>query len=140
MSQIIFEVQTALFNALTSSAALTAVCNKIIDKPGDNENYPYICLEETNDIPANRHGYLGFDIFFSFGIYTQPGQLGMYPSKQIRGIMDSIINMKKFDLETDSNKMRVCKFFSGDEFQNNDVYGQIVTYEVIAHETVLNSY
>jgi hypothetical protein len=76
--------------------------------------------------------------FFTFAIYTKPGELGTYTCKNIFDTMDNILNMKIFALETTTLKMRICKFFSYNEFKNDDIIGANVTYEVIVHNTIAN--
>lgn len=135
-----FEVQTALYNALENSTNFMDLIQSLSDKPSDNQNYPYVCLEEENELPANRHQYLGKQMFFSFGIYTKTGQLGTYIAKKIYNEMNTVLDMKKFILETSTLKMRICKLFNYEEFQNSDIIGAFVTYEVILHDTVENVY
>jgi len=131
-----FEAQTALFSALTSSATfMTAVSNKIFDTPPDNKAYPYVCLESTNNDPFNRHGKKGLNVYFTFEIYTNVGELGSYTAKNIKGIMDDVLNMKKFNLETASFKMDICKFANSDTFKNKDINGMSVIYMTILRNT-----
>lgn len=131
-----FEVQTAIFTALTSSSSfMTAVSNKLFDTPPDNKSYTYVCLESTNSVPFNRHGKKGLIVYFTFEIYTQVNGLGSYIVKNIKGIMDDILNMKKFSLQTSSFRMDICKFVSSDTFKNKDINGMSVIYQAILRNT-----
>jgi hypothetical protein len=132
-----FEAQTALFSALTSSSTfMTAVSNKLFDTPPDDKPYPYVCLSNTNDEPFNRHGKKGLNVYFTFEIYTQVDGLGSYTAKNIKGIMDDVLNMQVFNLETSSFKMDICKFVSKDTFKNKDITGMSVIYMTILRNTV----
>lgn len=131
-----FEAQTALFSALTSSTDfMTAVSNKLFDSPPDNKQYPYVCLSSSNDDPFNRHGKKGLYAFFTFEIYTKVDGLGSYSAKNIKRIMDDVLNMQKFDLETSTFKMDICRFISSDTFKNKDIDGMSVIYQTILRDT-----
>ena len=127
-----FEAQTTIFNALTSSSAfMTAVSNKIFDTPQDNQAEPYVCLENINSTPHNRHGKLGRNVYYTFGIYTQPYGLGTYEANNIHGIMDDVLDMKRLTMETSNFENHITKFFDSDTFKNKDRQGRLVTYHTI---------
>lgn len=131
-----FEAQTALFSALTSSSDfMTAVSNKVFDTPPDNKPCPFVCLESTNSEPFNRHGKKGLNVYFTFEIYTQVDGLGSYTAKNIKGIMDDVLNMQIFDLETSNFKMDICKFMDSDTIKNKDINGMSVIYHTILRNT-----
>jgi len=133
MSSAKFEAQTAIFSALTSSSAFMTVAGSLYDTPPDNKTYPYVCLETSNETPFNRHNRKGWNVYMTFGIYTKPGLLGSYPTEQIKAAMDIALNLKRFSL-TGTLIMVICKFFSCNDFKNQDIQGANVTYHVIVHD------
>lgn len=131
-----FEAQTALFYALTSSSDfMTAVSNRLFDTPPDNQPYTYVCLEKTSNEPFNRHGKKGLNVYFTFQIYAQSEGLGSYEIKNIKGIMDDVLNMQIFDLETSNFKMDICKFVGSDDSKNKDINVMSVIYQTILRNT-----
>lgn len=131
-----FEAQTAIFLALTSSSDfMTAVSNKLFETPPDNQPYTYVCLENTNSDPFNRHGKKGLNVYFKFDIYAQSEGLGSYEAKNIKGIMDDVLNLQKFSMESTNFSMDICKFVDSDTFKNKDINGMSVIYQAILRDT-----
>lgn len=134
---MIIDTQNAIFSALTSSASfMTAVSNNIFDTPQDNQAYPYVCLENMQDTPSNYHDHVGKNIYMTFAIYTQ--QADTYQAKSIRDIMDSVLNMKNFDLASSNLHMSICKNFSCDDFKSKDILGFNPVYHIIVHNKTKN--
>jgi hypothetical protein len=134
-NNIIFEAQTAIFAALQSNTNFTALVSNFRDSPLNNQDYPYVVLEDNNSLPSDVHALFGKTSFFSFGIYTNTGDF--YLAEQIHAAMDEALHMQRFTLETSGNKMRICHFFSSNRFQNGDIRGKIVNYRTILHDRTL---
>lgn len=136
-----FEIQTAIFTALTSSSSMTnAVNNAIYGEPPANKIYPYVCLNDIITLPHNRHGKLGYQSNISFFIYTQNGMLGDYEALNISGIMNSILNLKRLSLESSNLKMVVCKLDRDQIFRKDDIVGIEKRYDIIVHDENSNTY
>lgn len=136
-----FEVQTAIFSAMTSSSTLTnSVSNRIYGEMPANKEYPYIVLNDMVTLPHNRHGRLGYQINICFFIYTKPGLLGDYEATNISSYMNSILNMKKLALESSALTMVVCKLDRDSIFRKDDIIGIEKRLDVIVHDSTLNTY
>lgn len=127
---LVFECQKAVFSALHS--AMSGV--RIEDKITDNEDYPYICLEDTKSGPSNTHGYKGKSIYFVFGLFTKPAPgEGTYEVKTLESQMCDALDLKKLTL-TSPAKMVICQFDSSTEINNNEIKSRQAIFNVIAHE------
>ena len=141
MSDIAFEVQTALVLALTSSSSFTtAINNRLYDNPPDNMDYPYVAIGDCIEIPFGSHARVGRELNMNFTVYTKPYELGSYSAKNIRGIMDSILNMKRFTMEsTNTYEMVICKLDSYDQSKNKEVLSIDCRYNIIVNSKVNNT-
>jgi hypothetical protein len=127
---LIFECQKALFSALQS--AITTVT--ISDEIDDNEDYPYICLEDTRATKKNTHNYKGKEILFIFGIYTKaaPGA-GTYQVKTLLSQVCEALDLKIFSL-TAPAKMKSCEFQDSNSVNGKEVKAIQAVFKVIAYE------
>jgi hypothetical protein len=127
---LVFECQKAVFSALHT--VMPGV--RIEDKISDDEDYPYICLEDTKSGPHNTHDYKGKSIFFIFGIYTKPAPgEGTYEAKTLLSQMCDALELKKLTLTLPA-KMRICQFDSSTEISNKEIKSIQAIFNVIAHE------
>lgn len=140
MSDIAFEVQTALVKALTSSSSFTtSISNRLYDNPPDNLTYPYVVVGDCIEIPFGSHSRVGRELNMNFTVYTKPYELGSYEAKNIRGIMDSTLNMKRFQMEsTNTYEMVICKLDSYDQTKNKDIISIDCRYNIIVNSLVNN--
>lgn len=135
MSSAKFLIQSAIMSALTSSTAFMAlVGSRVYDSPPDNLIYPYACIENCTTLPANRHQRKGWKHLFTFGVYTQPGLSGGYPTEVIYKEMDEVINLKKYAL-TGSYTMITAQLVSKNDFKKNDIVGSNITYNLTVFDS-----
>lgn len=141
MSDIAFEVQTALVSALTSSSSFTnSINSRLYDNPSDNLDYPYVVIGDCIEIPFGSHQRVGRELNMNFTVYTRPYELGSYQAKNIRGIMDSVLNMKRFQMEsTNTYEMVICKLDSYDQAKNKDIISIDCRYNIIVNSLVNNT-
>jgi len=131
-----FEVQTALFSALTSSSTLmSAINNNIYDHMPDNSGYPYVALAACSTLPANRHGRKGWRHLFTFEVATQPGTLGSYTREAIAGEIDKVLNLKTFNLTTTAYNLVKGQLVSDNDYEDNDIWGKNITYDFTVHDS-----
>jgi len=133
-----FEAKTAIVDALKANTYLMSIAN-IYDTPSDNKSYPYVAIEASNAVPDNRHGKKGYRIYLTFGIYTKPGLLGSYQRDTIVSLIDSILNLKKFDITSGNYYMGGCAQTSINDWAQGETIGTNVTYTVYMYGDSVNA-
>lgn len=131
MSNPVFEAQTAIFKALTSSSSFTSTGAALYDTPPDNSAYPYVCVDNTNVRKMNRHSKKGWGIYLTLGIYTNPGLLGSYQMENIYSAIDDVVNLNRFDLESSDLYMTKITEVGNSSIRNSEIYTKALTYDII---------
>jgi len=133
-----FEAKIAIVDALQANTYLMSLVG-IYDTPVDNKPYPYVAIEASNTVPDNRHGKKGYRVYLTLGVYTKPGLLGSYQRDTIVSLIDSILNLKKFDIESGNYYMGGCTQTSVNDWVQGEIIGSNMTYTVYMYGESVNA-
>lgn len=127
-----WEAQVALYNALANNSTfMNLISSRLYDEPPTNQDYPYVVIGNTTEIPDNRLNYNGYDVTITFNIYTKPAGLGSYTAKQILSAMNAVLNVKKFSMS--SFTMLICQNVSAVPDRDDDKRIISARYRVLCH-------
>lgn len=127
-----WEVQKSIYTALSGdSTFMNLISNRLYDEPPTNEQYPYVVIGEMVEIDDNRLNRIGYEVTAILRIYTKPGGLGSYTSKNILEAMNNVLNCKKLSMT--GFDMVICKIDYTSTDRVDDKRLLTVNYQVIAH-------
>jgi hypothetical protein len=95
-----WEVQKSHYDAMVADTTLSAMVTSITDEPVTDQEYPYIVIGQMTEVADNRHRRLGYIVTHTIHIYTKPAGLGFYPAKKILERLNTVLNMKRFSMDT----------------------------------------
>jgi hypothetical protein len=129
-----WSVQESLYNALTNNTTfMSLINNRLYDEPPTNSKYPYVILGNATEVTDNRHEKIGYELTFTFNIYTKSEGLGYYQGDKIYNAMNDVLNMQK--LTVTNYKMLICKLDNVMWDREGDKRVIDVRYRIICHKS-----